>query len=169
VVERPGAEPRSYEFLADDDGDPRPGFLAALRATIRDRGSIVAFNAGFEKGRIAEIAVALPEHADWAASLEPRFVDLLTPFRNFDFYDPRQLGSASLKTVLPILGQKGYDGLEIQDGSFAAREFVRSNLPATLPTERERIRRALLAYCGRDTGGMIEIVAALERIVADRG
>ena len=32
--------------------------------------------------------------------------------------------------------------------------------------QREQIRQALLAYCGRDTEGLVEIVAALERLVA---
>ena len=45
---------------------------------------------------------------------------------------------------------------------------MRSNLPSTPPDERERIRAALLEFCGRDTEGMIEIVAALERIEPDQ-
>jgi hypothetical protein len=166
-VERPGAEPRAQEFLAASAGDdPRPAFLDALRAAVGSAGSIVSFSATFEMGRIAEATADVPMHASWAERLMPRFVDLLSPFRGFDYYDPRQLGSASLKKVLPILGQRGYEGLEIQEGSFAAREFVRSSLPETAPDERARIRRALLDYCARDTEGMIEIVAALERLTA---
>ncbi len=166
VVDRPGAEARSQAFLAvSADDDPRPAFLEALRALVGRTGSIVAFNATFERSRIAEAAVAVPMHARWAERLAPRFVDLLAPFRTFDYYHPRQLGSASLKAVLPILGQRGYEGLEIQEGSFAAREFLRSNLPGTAPDERERIRRALLAYCARDTEGMIEVVEKLRELV----
>ena len=172
VVERPGAAPKAHAFLARSDrqfagDDPRPAFLDALRAVVGPEGSIVAFNATFEEKRIAEAAAAVPAHASWAGQLAPRFVDLLAPFRSFDYYHPRQLGSASLKAVLPILGQRGYGELEIQEGSFAAREFLRASLPGTAPEERERIRRALLAYCARDTEGMIEVVGALERLVGE--
>jgi len=101
----------------------------------------------------------------WAAALEKRFVDLLEPFRSFAWYHPDQLGSASQKAVLPLLGAGGYDHLEIADGGAAAREYLRSLDPMTPPAEREGIRAALLAYCGRDTEGMVEIVEGLERAV----
>ena len=36
-------------------------------------------------------------------ALQPRFVDLMAPFRQFDYYHPDQLGSTSLKVALPAL------------------------------------------------------------------
>jgi len=164
VVDSPGAARRSATFLANGDGDPRPALLESLRAALAPQGSIVAFADQFERQRLRD-AANLPEHREWIDAILPRFVDLLEPFRNFAYYHPAQRGSASLKAVLPILGKKGYDGLEIQEGTAAAREYLRSLDPAIAPVERERIRAALLAYCGRDTEGMVEIVAALERLV----
>lgn len=165
VVAAPGAAPEEHAFLAEGNGDPREGLLAALRERIGPAGSLVAFNAPFEAGCLRTSAAAVPAFSSWVAGLLPRFVDLLLPFQSFAYYHPRQQGSASLKDVLPILGKEGYDGLEIQEGSAAAQEYLRSLDPALAPTERARIRAALLAYCGRDTEGMVEIVAALERLV----
>ncbi len=168
IVDHPHTEPRVAAFLAEGDGDPRAAFLAALRADLgemEEGGTIIAFNAVFERSRLAEAAARYPEHAGWADRVGQRFVDLLVPFSNFSYYHPAQLGSASLKRVLPVLGARGYDGLEIQSGDLASLEFLRSNLPSTPPDERARIRAALLEYCGRDTAGMVEIVAALEKIV----
>lgn len=167
IVEHPGAAPRPAAFLADGAGDPRAEFLSRLRRDLGElegAGTIVAFNAAFERSRLAEAAAFHTEHAEWAERAGQRFVDLLEPFRSFAFYHPSQLGSASLKRVLPVLGARGYDELEIQSGDLAGREFLRSNLPTTPPEERARIRAALLAYCGRDTEGMVEIVTALERL-----
>lgn len=166
VVDAPGALPRAAAFLADGDGDPRPAFLASLRAALASHGSIVAFHDRFERQRLEEAAAAFPEHGDGIEALLPRFVDLLEPFARFDYYHPDQNGSASLKAVLPVLGVRGYDHLEVQDGTAAAREYLRLRGGDVAPAERERIRRALLEYCGRDTEGMVEIVAALERLVA---
>jgi len=166
-----GEEPRSIDFLAEGEGDPRPGLLTALRraAGSSEAGTFVAYNAGFEKAQLVECAAACPEHAGWVAAVVPRFVDLLEPFRSFSFYDPGQLGSASLKAVLPVLGRRGYEGLAIDEGGLAAREYLRSLAAGTGAAERERIRAALIDYCRRDTEGMIEIVAALREIVARGG
>ncbi|MGE0639324.1 MAG: DUF2779 domain-containing protein [Thermoanaerobaculia bacterium] len=177
-LEEEGAAPRADAWLAPDGDDPRAGFLAALRAAIGELDAaagggpppaILVYNASFERRVLAETAAHFPEHVEWAARVTGRLVDLLDPFARFDYYHPAQRGSASLKRVLPVLGDRGYDELEIQEGQLAAREFVRSNAPGTTAAERESIRRALLDYCARDTAGMIEIVAALERLVAERG
>jgi hypothetical protein len=165
VVERPGAAPRATAFLAESLDDPRPGFLAAARRAVGARGSLVAFNANFEIGMLQSLA-SDGEPARWIAATVVRFVDLLVPFRQFAYYHPDQLGSASLKAVLPVLVGRGYDHLEIQEGRMAAREFLRSLAPGTPADERQRIRKALLDYCGRDTEGMLEIVEALRQLVA---
>ena len=164
VVDGEGEISRSTAFLAEGGRDPRPEFIARLQEEIGPRGSIVAYNAAFERGRLGELANGDARLEAWVAGLDARIVDLLSPFRSLAYYHPDQLGSASLKAVLPILGQRGYEGLEIQDGAFAGREFLRSTLRDTSVTERARIRNALLRYCGRDTEGMVEIVAALRRL-----
>lgn len=166
VVDAPGEAPRPFAFLAEGDGDPRRAFLDAARAAIGPSGSIVAYYDSFEQDRLVQLGEAFPELAPWVSGLLPRFVDLLEPFRGFAYYHPAQLGSASLKAVLPVLAGRGYDHLEIQEGGAAAREFLRAIGPATPADERQRIRGALLAYCGRDTEGMVEVVEAL-RALAD--
>jgi hypothetical protein len=168
VLEAPGAALRSVAFLAEGPGDPRPALLAAARDAIAPAGSVVAFNAGFERRCLEESVLAWRAYAPWVEDLLPRFVDLLEPFRKFSYYHPAQLGSASLKSVLPVLSGGGYGHLEIQDGGAAAREFLRTLDPATGPEERQRIRAALLAYCGRDTEGMVEVVEALRALIAGR-
>ena len=166
VVDAPGARPRAAACRADGDGDPRPALFAALREAIAPHGSLVAFADRFERQRLAEAAAAFPGHRDWIEALAPRFVDLLEPFARFDYYHPDQNGSASLKAVLPVLGARGYGHLEVQDGTAAAREYLRLRGGDVDAVERERVGKALLEYCGRDTEGMVEIVTALERLVA---
>lgn len=167
VVEKAGAAPRASAWLAPDGADPRRGFLEALRRELGEMeapGSIVAYNVKFERDCLAECAALFPGHGEWAARAGGRFVDLLQPFESFAYHHPAQRGSASLKAVLPVLGERGYDHLAIQDGRAAARAFQRSNLASTPPEARASIRQGLLDYCGRDTEGMVEIVAALERL-----
>jgi len=169
VVDRPGATPRAQAFLADERGDPRPPFLAWLGAALGAHGSIVAYHDRFERQRLEEAADAFPEHHAWIHAILPRFVDLSEPFKEFQYHHPEQNGRVSLKAVLPVLGARGYDHLEVRDGTRAAREYLRLRNGGLEPAERERIRTSLLEYCDRDTEGMVEIVDALRRIVAGEG
>jgi hypothetical protein len=124
----------------------------------------VVFNAAFEKSRMEECAVLLPEYEPWVSSVNQRVVDLLNPFKAFHFYHPAQCGSASMKLVLPALTGKDYTSLEIQEGGAASREFVRVTFTDVSEAERKRVRRALELYCGRDTEGMAWILDALRAV-----
>jgi len=87
---------------------------------------------------------------------------LLEPFRAFSYYHPAQLGSASLKAVLPALtGGPGYESLDIKDGGTASWEYLRVTFGAEDHPDRAEVRKQLEEYCGLDTEGMIRIVDAL--------
>jgi Domain of unknown function(DUF2779) len=161
----PDSELEHHGFLAAGGCDPRPEFMAQLRAAIGNHGSIVAYNAAFEKGVLSECAERLPQFRAWVENLRPRFVDLLQPFRAFRYYHPEQCGSASMKSVLPALTNTGYEHLAIQDGDTASREFLRLMLEDVSPEERRQVRNQLEAYCGLDTHGMYRIVQALRELV----
>jgi hypothetical protein len=161
IVRKPGSEPEHHMFLAEGRGDPRPAFMLRLRETIGTKGSVVAYNAEFEKGRMQECCEAMPNFSPWLAQVEGRIVDLLEPFRSFHYYHPAQGGSASMKAVLPVLTGKGYGHLAIQEGDTASREFLRVTFGNVPEDERRRVRKQLEQYCGQDTEGMIWIVDAL--------
>jgi hypothetical protein len=161
----PGADLVHRGFLARGAGDPRPDFMARLCQAVAQEGSLVAYNAAFEKGVLRECADALPAFQPWVNSLESRFVDLLQPFRAFRYYHPAQHGSASMKAVLPALTGRGYESLAIRDGDTASREYFRVTFGNSEPTERDRVYRQLEEYCGLDTEGMWQIISALRNLV----
>ena len=113
IVPAPKTKPEHIMFLAEGRRDPRPEFMLKLRDAIPRTGSIVAFNASFELSRMNECCAAMPKFSPWLKTVEGRVVDLLGPFRSFDYYHPEQHGSASMKAVLPALTGKGYEGLAI--------------------------------------------------------
>lgn len=165
ILRFPGAKPEHYFFLAEGTADPRREFINALRRHIARKGSIVAYNAPFEKSQLENLATAFPGNAAWLESLRPRFLDLLSPFRLFHYYHPDQHGSASMKAVVPALTKLSYDSLPIGDGSTASNEYVRVTYGDVTQKERQRVRKALAGYCKLDTLGMLRIVEALERLV----
>jgi hypothetical protein len=163
IVHKAGTKPEHRKFLAEGRNDPRPEFMRRLKSSIEPSGSIVVFNAPFEKSRMKECADLLPEYKSWVSAVNGRIVDLLNPFKAFSFYHPNQCGSASMKLVLPALTGKDYSKLEIQEGGAASREFVRVTFGDVTESERKRMRKALELYCGQDTEGMVWILDALRK------
>ncbi len=170
VIEKFGAKPKHYSFIASGDKDPRLNFTQELRSVIGEYGTVLVYYQSFEKGRLKEIAEFFPEENEWINSVIKRFVDLYEPFRNFAYYHPSQKGSASLKKVLPALTGKGYDDLEIGDGMTASIAYLfithgayNGDKPKT--QEIKEVRANLEQYCGQDTEGMIWILQKLENLI----
>ncbi|HOX14569.1 MAG TPA: DUF2779 domain-containing protein [Smithellaceae bacterium] len=160
VVKEMGAKPEHYSFLADGTNDPRPEFMAKLKKVMGTKGSVIAFNAGFEINILKKCAEVLPEYQNWVESIEARMIDLLQPFRDFAYYHPKQNGSCSLKKVLPVLTGKSYDDMEIGDGGTASREYFRVTFTED-NQDKARVRNLLEEYCGLDTMGMVVIIEKL--------
>src|SRR5450759_5002903 len=97
----------------------------------------------------SELNAAHPHGAD--QENQSRLWDLLPVVRNH-VYHPAFAGSFSLKAVLPALvPDMTYEGMEVADGTDAGlawESLVRDSLDKV---GRERIEKALLAYCGQDT------------------
>jgi hypothetical protein len=160
VLREPGAEPEHHEFLATDASDPRREFAASLCPVLGKSGSIVVYSA-FESQRLLELAAWLPEFAGRIKKIQRRLWDLLPVVRSH-VYHPKFLGSYSIKNVLPALVPgMTYEGMEVADGTDAGlawESLVRGGLDQS---EGDRIRRALLEYCGQDTLAMVRLLERL--------
>jgi hypothetical protein len=97
VAKSLSAKPAHYSWLWKGTGDPRRELLDALSPLLGKSGSIIVYNASFEKARLKECVDAHPGSAGWLLSVLDRVVDLLAPFRSFGVYYPEQNGSASIK------------------------------------------------------------------------
>jgi hypothetical protein len=150
-----------HQFLAEGRADPRPEFMRRLRDALPETGSVVVYNASFERNCLKACCDLLPDFRPWFKKVERRMVDLLQPFRGFRYYHPRQNGSASMKSVLPALTGRSYENLEIQEGGEASREFLRVTFGDVSSAERMKVRKQLEEYCGLDTMGMASILERL--------
>jgi predicted RecB family nuclease len=136
-----------------------------LCGVLGESGSVVVY-AAFESQRLAELAACLPEFAERIKAIQNRLLDLLPIVRDH-VYHPAFAGSYSLKAVLPALvPEMSYDGMAVgngQDAGLAWEALIRGGLDQT---ERDRIRKALLDYCGKDTLALVKI---LERLRLEAG
>jgi len=164
--ERPGGGLDHFEWAPEAPGDPRAEIAARVVEACAGARAVVAYNAGFEKGRLEDLALAVPRQAAALRDIVSRLVDPLPVVRDH-VYHPDFEGSFSLKTVLPALvPDLGYDDLAIGDGDTASRELTRLVLadPALLPADRALTREQLLRYCERDTLAMVRVLSRLREL-----
>jgi len=170
IIEKKGDKPKHFSYLADGKEDPRLDFIETLKKQLGTNGSIIVYNQGFEQGKLNEMAEYFPKYKTWVNETTKRMVDLLKPFRDFHYYNPKQHGSCSIKKVLPALTGKGYSGMEIAEGGTASLRYlysVHGAYDGTKPTKEEvkKIREDLEKYCCLDTEGMIWIVDELKKLI----
>jgi len=165
VQPSPGGKTKHLSYLAQGRNDPRREFLEELRNVMGEVGTVIAYNAPFEKGVLDASAEIHTQFKLWVKQIKRRVVDLLIPFRAFRYYHPQQHGSASIKSVLPAITGRSYKDLEIQEGGTASREFLRVTFSDVAKAEREKVRSQLEIYCGQDTEGMVWIVDELRNLV----
>jgi hypothetical protein len=154
---------KHFEFLHDSIEDPREKFLFELKKAIGSSGSIVVFNQSFEINRLKELASAFPSYQECVDLVIARIVDLIVPFRAFDYYNPAQKGSCSIKEVLPAVVGKSYKDLNINNGGLASVSYFEMVFDSV--ENKEQIRKDLLEYCGLDTEAMVWIVDNLRDLV----
>ena len=152
------------EFLADPSSfqsastlNPCKALIEQLKTDFGPTGSIVAYNANFEIDVLKKLAIAFPEDKEFLDGLINRFVDLLVPFRKAWYYKPEMGNSASIKSVLPAIAPEfSYKDLKISNGGLASNTFL-SMILNKFEGDEATTRLHLLAYCERDTEGMVVI------------
>ena len=153
-----------HEFLHETTDDPRKPLLEALLKAVKDKGSIIAYNAPFEKKVLENLARWFPEYSARLQGMIDRLFDQLLIFRNY-YTDYRFKGSNSIKAVLPVLVPKlSYDNLAVSGGSEAQviwNEMIR--LPDGV--EKAKMAKDLKAYCGQDSWAMVEIHRHLMEVI----
>ena len=156
-----------YSFIASGKKDPRKKFINAIKRKVGTKGSIIVYNQVFEQGRLKEIGEFFPEEKIIVSKIIDRMVDLLIPFRNFDYYDRKQEGSASIKYVLPALTDMTYKGMEIANGTQASIKYAyitHGNIKGNKASKEDakKVRDDLKKYCALDTEAMIQILEKLK-------
>ncbi len=183
-VQRDAESPLEHgEFAAAPGLDNRVEMFAWLEEQLGNHGSIVVFGKGFESAMISQLA-GVSGLIEAGERLIARLVDLLDPFNQFLVYDPRQLGKVSLKRVLPIYTDTGYESMTVRDGMHANLSYARladSGSPSSIGSlaaglADETLRRfdmltpvatiaEISAYCAVDTVAMARLLAVLSQIV----
>ncbi|AGH95249.1 DUF2779 domain-containing protein [Pseudobdellovibrio exovorus] len=159
VLDSLDSELRHYEYLCNEDKDPREELTPLLIEACRGVGSVVAYYSQFEAGRIQDLEDYFPHHKEELKSIRDRLVDPL-PLLREAVYDRAFRESFSIKSVGPaLLGDVfDYKAMTVPDGGAAQRAYAEMVDSKTSGARREVLRNALLEYCAKDTLVMVELV-----------
>ncbi len=151
-------------YLSQHRNEPSIHLIHHLKNHIHPTdGTIIVWNAGFEKMRNKDLANLYPECAEFMLSLNERIFDLLDIFAKGYYLHPAFKGKTSLKYVLPAFCKEiSYQELAIGDGSAAMLAWHKMTAQQTSSEERVRIAQNLHQYCHLDTLAMVKILAGLK-------
>lgn len=163
-----GGELYHKEYLAEPGEDPRRKLAEQLVKDIPMNVCTTAYNMGFEKGRIKEMAEIYPDLKEHLLNIRENIKDLMIPFQKRDYYTKEMHGSFSIKYVLPSLYPNdpslNYHNLnEVHNGSEASTTFI--NLGSKSKEEQEKTRVNMLKYCGLDTYAMVKVWEKLKEVI----
>ena len=171
----------NYIFLATTTDDEREELIKYLLSNIDvTKGTLLAQNVNFEKGRILELANMFPKYREKLIMLSKRTFDLLYILNNnkefyqthgftkedvntVNFYDYRLSGSYSIKKTLPLFSNLSYDNLEVKNGTEAIISYA--NYKNMSKEELEETLGYLKVYCRQDTWAMVEILNKIRKLV----
>ncbi|WP_374585082.1 DUF2779 domain-containing protein [Ideonella dechloratans] len=146
TVAGPGAPPRPQGFLAGPSGDPRRAFAQSLlQALGNNDGPVLAYNAGFERNRLRELAGEWEDLSPGLLALADGIADLFQIARGH-YYHPAMAGSWSFKSVFAALAPElGAHRFDCNGLATPLDAFARSLQPDLPDDKRQQLRTALQA------------------------
>ena len=144
-----------FEYLANNTELPIK-MVESMEKLIGTKGSIVTWHKSFENTRNKEMGILYPHKADFLTNISDRTIDLEDIFKG-GYVDIAFGGSTSIKKVLPVIvPELTYEGMEVANGTDAMEAFIRM-LEMPNGSEKEKLRKDMLAYCELDTLAMVRI------------
>jgi len=170
-IEEEGGELKHSEYLGDSVNDPRRALAEQLCREIPRGVCSTAYNKGFERGRLLELAEAYPDLREHLTDIAEHLVDLIEPFRKKMVYLPEMNGSFSIKYVLPALQpddpELNYKNLygSVHNGGEAMTIYPQ--IADMSPKDADYARQSLLKYCYLDTLAMVKVWEKLREMAGD--
>ena len=124
------------EFLiTNPDGDITKQLVERIVEDIKTKGTVISWYKTYEKQRNEKLAELHPEHAEFFEVINEKMFDLMTIFSKNYYVDPKFMGSASIKKVLPVIvPDLTYKSLNISKGDQASERWERMISPDTPET-----------------------------------
>lgn len=161
-VEMAPGELQRHHFLAGAQGDPRRPFAETLLGALGEDGPVLAYNAGFERNRLRDLAQRFDDLAAPLDAVLPRIVDLFQIARAH-VYHPAMRGSWSFKSVCRAFAPEALaDRFDFHGEASPQVVFARSLQQGLPAAERQALREALVAHGQRQAAALRQMVSVFE-------
>jgi len=153
-----------YEFLQDDESDPRDAFITSLLSVLEEhkKAPVIVYSS-FESTRLDDLSRWFPKYAKRIDQVKDRMWDLYQVIRS-NVYHPQFYGSFSIKNVLPaLIPDMSYENMEVADGTEAGLAYEKLIHGKLGSKEKHTLRNALLEYCRQDTMAMVKLLEHLKK------
>ena len=158
ILHDPSGEPEHIEYLHEKCSDPSRPLVELLTQHIFPKGTVIAWNKGFEQGVNKELAIREPEYANALERINTQMYDLRDVFSKQFYVHPEFRGKTSVKKVLPALvSGVHHSDLNIKEGGQASDAWWQMISPSTSTEKHAQISQDLKTYCGLDTYAMYQI------------
>ena len=184
IEKQPGIcekEKDHYGYLAKDTKDHRIELIKEMLKyiNIEKPGTIMVYNASFEKTRLQELKEAFPLYDRQLEQMRTMIFDLMDIIKSnskfyqnlgydierakrWNFYHTDMNGSFSIKKILPLFSNLTYKNMEIGNGTEALVTYAK--FPHYNQNEFSHKYEKLTDYCKQDTWAMVEILKGLREM-----
>lgn len=166
VIDEKEGELRHLEYLQEKNSDPSEDVAKKLIELIDPRGTIIAWNYGFEKSVTAEIGERLPQYKEVLDRICGQMKDLMEIFSKQHYVHKDFKGRAKIESVMNVLlPEMTYDNLPYTGevvGYVWWQDIVNTGAE---PEERAKKIHLIKEYCKQDTLVMVEIFRILNNII----
>ena len=115
--------------------------------------------------RIQEFAQLFPDLSKKLLSINERMEDLQLPFLSGTVYDTRMRGQWSLKSIMSMMDDPGYQSLDIRQGMDAVFQWRHLDYNDEVDQEeKNKIIEDLKKYCGMDSYAMTVVYNWLKKM-----
>jgi len=165
-IEKEGGPLMHTEYLHEDNSDPSDVVAQKLVDAIDPKGTVLAWNVGFERSVTTELAKRVPTHAIALQRICTQMQDLMDIFTKQYYVRRGFMGRTAIESVMnDLLPTMTYDHLPYtgQDVGFVWHKSIIG--PDTATDDRAEKARLVKAYCEQDTLVMVEIWKILRGLV----
>ena len=165
IMQRDGSIEHKEFLITNPEGDITKPLVERIVEDIKTKGTVISWYKTYEKQRNEKLAELHPEHAEFFEVINEKMFDLMTIFSKNYYVDPKFMGSASIKKVLPVIvPELTYKSLNISKGDQASERWERMISEDTPTEEKKQIENDLLVYCKLDTWAMVKIYEFLKKL-----
>jgi hypothetical protein len=152
--------PIHHHHLAQGTGDPRRTLALSLLKVLGTQGTVFAYNAGFERNRLVELARHMPDLAGPLEAVQARIIDLFQVLRAHA-YHPAMRGSWSFKSVTRALAPEVHIQRFQPPHVTPAEVYAHSMQDRLSAPEVKQLREALIQHGRQEVAAMRAILRLL--------